>query len=358
MYGIALAAFLALQASPAPPDVLQTIAVTPADQVMTIPDPLREEFEKKVLSTRSPEQRLYRLVDFMLKPDGLGLSYQADANNTVAESYRTRKVNCMAFTMMSLALARAAGLESYAQQINKVMAWDLTGDVVSQSLHANTVVLIGTRKYMLDIAVGSLAQTVIENKISDTHLLALFYGNRAMQYLISGDLASASLWQSEALRHDNKDATLLNNAGVLRQRLQDTTSAERLYLKAIEINSGLGSAVANLVALYRQRGDIKQANVWQQVANRSLRRDPFYHFSQGRNEEVGGNLGAAATHYRRAIGLRGDEPIFHFYLARVYYKLGNLHEADSELLMAQNLSKGVDQLRYQAKRNAMRKEMH
>lgn len=348
------------QDAPASPPAMVDVQSTPvpAERVLAIPQGLREEFQAKVLSTKSPELRLYRLVDFMLKPEGLGLHYKPNANHTVEESYRTREVNCMAFTMMALALAREAGLNAHAQQIDKVMAWDMTGDVVTQSLHANVVVNLGTRKYMLDIAVGNLAQPVVDYKISDEHLLALFYGNRAMDLLVAGRLQEASRWQDEALRHDQHDATLLNNAGVLRQRLHDPVGAERLYLKAVELNPGLTSAVANLVALYRQRGDIRQANVWRQHADRLLKRDPFYQFAQGRREEDAGDFPDAIRHYKRAISLYGSEHLFHFYLARAYFKQGSLHAADSELILAQRLSVGADQQRYQAKRVALQKMMN
>jgi len=354
MLNILFAAALALQplsnshASPG-----QTIPPLP-EQVMAIPDALRDEFRQKVLTTKSPEQRLYRLIDFMLKPDGLGLQYMANATNTVAESYRTRQVNCMAFTLMAVALAREAKLPAYAQQIDKVMAWNMTGDVVSQILHANAVVLVGKRRYMVDIAVGSLSAPVVDYQINDEHLLALFYSNRAMELQTEGRLADAMIWQSEALRHNQTDATLWNNAGVLNQRMGNLTNAEHMYLNALEKNPRLSSALSNLVALYRQRGDLGLANHWQRQSEKVLSKDPYYQFVQGRRNETAGDYQGAINYYRRAISLYKQEHVFHFFLARAYSRLGYLREADSELSIAQRLSSGADRQRYQAKRDALR----
>lgn len=359
MLSYLLAGLLALQPVAASEESSRMVTTPPApEQVLAIPDELREEFAQKVLRTKFPEQRLYRLVDFMLKPEGLGLTYQPDATNTVEESYRTRQVNCMAFTMMAVALARGAGLTAYPQQIDKIMAWDLSGDVITQSLHANAVVIIGVRKYMLDIAVGNLSQPVVDYRIDDAHLLALFYGNRAMSLLVAGKLQDADRWQSEALRLDQMDATLLNNAGVVRQRLRDTASAERFYLKAVALNPRLNSAIANLVALYRERGDIRQANAWQQQGDRVLRRDPYYQYAQGRREEEAGDYANAIKFYRRAISLHGDEHVFHFSLARAYLKSGNLQDADDELVAAQRLSVGATSSLYAAKRVALQRLRH
>lgn len=357
MFGLMLATALTLQPIAHPGvHAEQAASMVPPplpEQVLAIPDGLRSEFRRKVLDTKSPEQRLYKMVDFMLKPDGLGLKYKPDATNTVAESYSSRQVNCMAFTMMAVALAREAGLPAYAQQIDRIMAWNLTGDVVTQSLHANAVVTVGTRKYMLDIAVGDLAAPVVDYRIDDEHLLALFYGNRAMELLTAGHLPEAMTWQEEALRHDQHDATLLNNAGVLRQRLGDTSDAEKLYLKAVEMSPNLTSTLANLVALYRQRGDIRQAYFWQHQANNVLRRDPYYQFAQGRRDEDAGDYQSAIGYYRRAISLYKREHVFHFSLARAYYRVGRLRDADSELGIAQQMSNGADRMRYQAKRDAL-----
>lgn len=351
-----LAVGLALQSTPvvAGAKVEQVPLPPPASQVLAIPDEMREAFREKVLVTRSPEQRLYRLVDFMFKPDGLGLKYTPDVTSTVAESYRTRRVNCMAFTMMAVALAREAGFVAYAQQIDRVMAWDLTGDVVTQSLHANAVVVLNGRKFMLDIAAGRLSAPVMDYRISDEHLLALFYGNRAMEALAGGHVAEALTWQQEALRQDQGDATLWNNAGVLRQRLGDPAAAESMYLEALKRDSSLTSALSNLVAFYQRQGHLRKAHYWQQYAERALRRDPYYQFTQGRRDEAAGDYRGAIGYYKRAISLYKREHLFHFYLARAYYEMGSLKNADQELGLAAVLSEGTDQQRYQAKQDALR----
>lgn len=354
MLNVLFAAILALQSTGATDAALVQVAPPPPEQVLAIPDALRDEFRRKVLTTKSPEQRLYRLIDFMLKPEGLGLQYRSDATNTVAESYRTRQVNCMAFTVMAVALAREAKLPAYAQQIDKIMAWNMSGDVVTQILHANAVVVVNERKYMVDVAVGSLSAPVVDYQISDEHLLALFYGNRAMELQAVGRLADAMIWQREALRHDQTDATLWNNAGVLNQRLGDWANAERMYLNSVKRDPHLSSALSNLVALYRARGESGLADHWQRQSEKVLSKDPYYQFSQGRRDEIAGDYAGAINYYRRAISLYKQEHMFHFFLARAYSRVGRLHDADSELSIAQRLSNGTNRQRYQAKREALR----
>lgn len=381
MSTLLLSASLALQSAPLPAPPVATeaapmtvfapsaSAVAPPEpsQVMAIPDELRNAFETRVLdATHSPEQRLRQMIAFMFDKDGLGLRYRADTTNTIAESYRTREVNCLSFTLMAVALSREAGLKAQGQQINRVMAWSLIGDVVTQNLHANTVVTIKDRNLMmkdgrdfvLDIASRDLngqEYLVTDYKVDDQHLLASFYGNRAMELLAAGRMADAQAWLDVALKLSPYDSIIWNNVGVLRLRTGDTAGAEEWFLRAAKQNPRLTSALYNLVALYHARGDSKNAVIWQERADRILRRDPYYQYSLGERHAQSGNYDDALRYYRRAISLHRDEPLFHFGLAQTYFQLGQSRRAGSELALARDLGGEKDHSRYQAKLDVLKR---
>jgi len=356
MFNALLAAGLALQtvpaataAAPVPMD-----PPPPPDRVMAIPDELREAFRTQVLDVaKAPESRLRRMVEFMLGEDGLGLQYEGDTTRTVAESYRTREVNCLSFTLMAVALAREAGLEAHGQQIDRVLAWNLIGDVVMQSLHANAVVTIHDRDFMVDIASNSFFSAVTDYKVEDEAMLASFYGNRAMELLADGRLPESREWLDMAMTLSPEDPKLWNNAGVLSQRIGDMAAAEGWFLRAAKQDPRLMSVLYNLVALYDARGDATRAAFWQGRADKILREDPFYQFSLGERTAQSGNYEGAIPYYRRAIALDDDEELFHFVLARAYVQLDKLGKAESELKAAYRLSAGSDRPRFQAKLDAL-----
>lgn len=351
-----LAAALALQSAPLVPRAPVSVSPPTAEQVMAVPAALHQEFRHKVLDvTALPERRLDKLIEFMFDKDGLALEYWPDATHTISESFQTRQVNCLSFTMMVVVLAREAGLPAYPQQIGRVLAWGMAGDVVMQSMHANAVVTAAGQRYMLDVAFNRLSSAVGDSRISDEHLLALFYGNRAMELLVAGRMSEAQTWQDEALRHDQGDATLWNNAAVVRQRMGDESGAERMLLLAVERDPRLSSALSNLISLYRANGDSKREAHWRHRAERVLRKDPYYQFSQGQRYEQAGDYLAAISFYRRAISLHQGEHLFHFVLARVYYRLGRSRDAGLQLNIAQQLSEGADRQRYQSKLEALRR---
>lgn len=378
MFGVLLAATLATSATPLPAGgaaagnpadaaVATAVAIPAPTQVMAIPDGMREAFHARVLATASsPELKLRRMVAFMLDEDGLGLKYRAEATNTVAEAYRTREVNCLSFTLVAVALAREAGLKAQGQQIDRVLAWNLVGDVVMQSLHANAVVTLRDRNlqvkdgrdFVLDIASSGLySQDYIVHgyKVDDTRLLGSFYGNRAMELMAHGDLEGAKAWLGQALALDPDEAVHWNNAGVLSQRMGDLVTAESRFLRAASRNPRLMSVLNNLVALYLDKGDATRASYWKDRADRVLRRDPFYQFSLAERNEEEGRYSDAVRYYRRAISLDGREGLFRFGLARAYARVGNLRGAASELDAAARLSsKDADRARFEQKLEALR----
>lgn len=381
LFNVMLATGLALQ-----PAAARTEAVTPAPapaaeagagaalaappppaQVLAIPEALRRDFQAHVLATTNvPELKLRRMVAFMLDKDGLNLRYKADATNSVAEAYRTREVNCLSFTLMAVALAREAGMKAQGQQIDRVLAWNLVGDVVMQSLHANAVITLKDRNlqvkdgrdFVLDIASSGLySQEYIVHgfKVEDDRLLASFYGNRAMELLAGGHVAAARAWLDQALELDPEEAVLWNNAGVLSQRMGDDAAAEARFLHAAARNPRLMSVLNNLVALYAGRGDATRAAYWKERADHVLRRDPFYQYSVAERSAEAGNYEEAVRYYRRAIALDSRERLFHFGLARAYTYLGKLGPAAKELDAAVKLSpEDVDRERFQAKLDALR----
>lgn len=355
MFSVVLATVLALQIVPAPAAEPVPLDRPPSpEQVLALPEELERDFRELVVaSTRSPEQRLNRLTDFMFDESGLALKYVPDATNTITEAYATREVNCLSFTLLFITLARKAGLQAYGQQIDRVVVWGLTGDMVMQSMHANAVATFDGRKFVADVAADGLSAPAANFRVSDEQLLALFYSNRAMELLTTGHVSEAQAWLDMALAQNGNDATLLNNAGVLGQRKGDVAGAERSYIRALEENPLLTSAYSNLIALYRAKGDSTRAEDWQQRAGKVLRKDPYYQFTLGRQQEKSGNYAEAIGLYRKAIRINGREPLFHFGMARVYYQLGQSRQAGAELIRARDLSGKEDRIRFQAKLDAL-----
>ena len=357
MNGVLLAMMLALQGTAQAPAGTAAEMPPPPEQVMAMPAELRARFRKEVVdATPFPEARLQRLVSFVFGNSGLGVEYKPDATHTVAESFASRQVNCLSSTMLVVALAREAGLRADGQQVDRIMTWGASGSTVIQSKHVNAVVRITEkREFVVDVdGEGDLPIRDAPDPMSDTHLLALFYGNRAMELLLEDRLAEARLWLDAAFRQEPGDPGLLNNAGVLSLREGDAAGAEEYFLKAISRNPQELSALSNLVQLYRKQGDSREA-YWRTRADEILSADPYYQFTLGREHELAGRYEEALKQYNKAVRLNRSEPRFRFGLARVHYLSGDYRKADRALEKAANLATGNERGQYQHKLAALRR---
>ena len=320
-----------MAADHAPPD--------PA-QVMAIPPELRDALHAAVTArSRSPEVRLQLLMDFLFdSTDGLGMTYDHAATLTVEEAWRTRKANCLTFTMLSLALAREIGIDAHAQRIDEVLSWRQENQHLVRSDHVNTGVRVLHRRFTIDVASDDIVTRDPPREIGDQALLAIYFSNRAMELAIDGDYAGAAPYMAVSLSLDPNSPGSLNNAGVVAMRAGDLPAAERHYRAALERDADHWGALANLSQLYECQGDTARAQPLRARSERVLARDPFHQFMTGHRAEAAGDYATAVDRYRRAVRLYPGEHRFHSALARALLHQGETRQAMRALTRARDLA--------------------
>lgn len=346
--------FAAMLAVSAPAMESDAIVVPPA-QTMALPPALRARLEEEVLAG-SPSQRvrLNRLLHLVFDDKGLGPVYQDDATESVEQAYATRSANCLSFTMTFLALARAAGLDAYPQEIPETLAWHQDNGIFYRVDHINAVVRIGDNGYVVDIAGDSVIALKERAHVSDQRLLAHFYNNLAMRDLEQDRIAPALQEMGTALELDPGFATNWSNAGVLYLRNGDEAAAERAYAKALALEPANTSALANMANLAERRGD--RAAQFRERMERLQQNDPFFHFLQAVEYEHAGDYLHAIEQYQRAVWLHGGEHRFYAAIARAYVLGGDMRHAIKALGRAESLSNGAVRDGYKSQIDAMRKQ--
>ena len=174
-------------------------SVTPAappmprpEQIMAVPPELHAQLQQQVIAAGGSERmRLERLAEFLFRKSGLGMEYSADATLTVEQAYRTRKANCLTFTLLTVALARESGLQAYAQELDDIVAGRVDDDIVYRFNHVNAGFTIGHSRFTIDVARDLVKARGPPKPISDQRLLALYYNNRAAELLAAASPAAA-----------------------------------------------------------------------------------------------------------------------------------------------------------------------
>ncbi|GAB2554917.1 tetratricopeptide repeat protein [Rhodanobacter koreensis] len=326
-YAAILAWSVAVPASVTP----VTPAVSPMprpEQVMAVPPELRTQLQQQVIDAGgSGRSRLERLTAFLFQKPGLGMEYSPGTTLTVEQAYRTRKANCLTFTLLTVALARESGLRAYGQELDDIVAWSVDDDIIYGFNHANAGITIGRSHFTMDVVRDLVMARDAPKPISDQRLLALYYNNRAAELLASASPAAATPYMAMALQLAPRYAGAWANAGVLYLSQGDPRAAERDYLKALTLDPENASALVNLVTLYRNNGDEAHRVIYERRIEKIQVKNPYFQFLQAEDEEKQGDYAAAVKHYQRAIRLYDGDSRFYFGLAHAYQQLGDERHA-------------------------------
>ncbi len=321
------------------------VAVPAPAQILALPGALRDDFHARVLDVEHGEaQRLQRLVDYLFAPELLGMQYQPDATYTVAEAYATRRANCLSFTLLTIALAREAGLDAYGQEIAETLAWRKVDQTIYRSNHVNAGVTVRRKRLTVDVAWDEVIATEPPRAIDDARLFAHYYNNRAVDLMQAGQLEAALAHAEASLAQDADFATSWSNLGVLRRPAGDDARARGDFEHALMLDPAHPGALSNLAMQRRRDGDSAGADALLRQLESVQSRDPLHQFMLALDAEQAGDFERAATHYRRAIKLHEGEHSFHFGLARVYLHLGRDRAAARELERARALSEDTERL--------------
>jgi Flp pilus assembly protein TadD len=325
--------------------------------VMALPPALRARLQAEVLDGATTEgERFERLVRFVRDPQGLAMRYREDATRSVAAAYETREANCVTFTLLFLAMAKAADIEARPQRVRRILSWHQDGNTLYLSGHIIVRVRVGNRNYAVDFTGSTAIARDPPETISEPELLGHYYNNLAMSHLMREDVAAAQRLMSIALELDPAFASHWSNAGVIHVHTGDVAAAGRAYAEALARDPEETGALFNSIGLAQRNGDRQRADALQRRLDRAQARDPLHHFLRGTTLENAGRAAEAIAHFRKAIALRPQEPRFHAALARAHALHGDIRSAGRALRQAIALSEGASRENYQSRLQALQQD--
>lgn len=334
----AMAAALALNAS-AP-----SLEMPSWEDVIAVPADLHPQFDAYALKQRyGPQERVQRIVEFMLGPEGVALQYDLDTTRTVAETLHSRRGNCLSFTLTFVTLARQAGVDAYVQETDHVLVSlqqagaGREGNTVYRAGHVNVGVRIRGQRFVIDFDRSIVATARPPKAITDQRALAHYYNNRGAEQMASGSHSTARAFFDAAITLEPDFVSPWNNLGVLHLRNGEPQAAERAYLAALARAPKFVSTLSNLTGLYQQLGEDAKLAAYQRRLIAVQKRDPFHYFLLGMQHESRGDNAQALAQYQRAIGLHRGEPQFYLAAARIYGRLGEPKQAQRARTRAQAL---------------------
>ncbi|MCX2780905.1 tetratricopeptide repeat protein [Microbulbifer thermotolerans] len=304
------------------------IAQLPEHDLLTLAPEIRE-YLATIAPGASPRQRLLALIQAFESRE-FRVEYDADSTLSATETYRQQRGNCLAFTLMMVAMARELGAEAYFNQVDVPPVWshdEAQTFVVYR--HINMVSESARGRRVVDFNLDAYDPLYDQRKLSDTDAFAQFYSNRGIELMKRNEREEAFRYLRKALQLRPEDSSLWSNLGALYSRYGYYDEAEQSYRKALALRPNNLVAISNLERLYRHNGRKELADYYAQRARYHREHNPYYLFYQARNAYEHGEYRRAKQQLRRALWQYEDDHRFHFLMGLTNYRLGAL-EASKE----------------------------
>ena len=281
---------------------LDSVALVDDKDVLAV-SPEMEAFLAAYVQGGSNEFLRFRQLAFaIINENTFGLEYD-EKTRTASETFRLRRGNCLSFSNMFVAMARAAGLDAEFQEVDIPPAWTFRDDAFVLNRHVNVVVDLGTYGVQaVDFNIDDFKTSYDRWTIPDSRAKAHFYNNMGVESLNAGDTARALAYFRRALvDHDRRFAAAWTNLGILYLREGHPDDAEAAFLQALSVKPKDLVAMSNLANFYENHGQPEQAEIYHKKVTQHRQKNPYYRYYLARELFLSGDYDEAIKHLRYAI---------------------------------------------------------
>lgn len=345
LFGAALAP--GAETSPSTPEPPAEAAAAPyrppedPQELLRVDDAMREHFARRVNGAPTEFERLRRLVDAILEPEGLRFLYAPGHTADARETFRRRRGNCASYAFLIVAVAREFGLDARFQSVESDTRWERLGDVVIAARHLDVLVTINDGAFVIDPEPNAAnGNKYAMRVITDETAFSLFYCNTGVEHLVRGKPAEARRYLTLATRMDPRYAPAWSNLGTLSARHGDLQAAKAEFKRSLDLDLRGEVALDGYVTVLRRLGtpdDLRQADKLERRAQAVRARNPYRQQVDALRAVERGDLATAEKLLRRAIKLKGDEPEFYLQWSAVLQRLGRTDESRRALAKLEKL---------------------
>ena len=145
--------------------------------LLRVDEEMRRYFAGRVPRVSSAAAKVDAIVAAILERDGLAFFYLAEGNFDAREAFRRRQGNCMAFSLLLMAVVREFRLTAHFNEVCTGPQWSRVGRLVAEIHHLNVVVRTGTGSVVVDLLPlpGPGGGGVASQPVADERAFAMFY---------------------------------------------------------------------------------------------------------------------------------------------------------------------------------------
>lgn len=309
--------------------------------ILAISDELKNALDAQIRPIRNQENRTNKLHDLLFGPNGIGynIKYNAEKTYTADETFKTLRGNCISLSSLFVASARYVGLKAQFQTATVPRDWEKEDSFYVVPGHVNVAITLANREGILVEFLGTYrSKNLKSKKISDERALAEYYNNIGMEFLTEGKYGHAVAYLEKSTKTYSKLAFTWSNLGVAYKKQKQYIKAEAAYSKALDLSPNDQSTIKNLYVLYSATDQKDKAKKYKELANNYAKKNPYYLAKLAAQSYNTHDYKTAQKLLRKAIKKKPEEEIFHFQIARTYFKQGKLKKAETHLTKAKDLA--------------------
>jgi tetratricopeptide (TPR) repeat protein len=318
--------------------------VAPDVDVLALPPAAEPVLDAALAGKHSKQARTEAIGGLFVPGGGLDMHYETMATGTAAETFDTRRGNCLAYTHLFIAMARSRGIDARYREVLGVPQWQSAGDYVMLNRHIAAYGEFGHGgSYVADFGFLYESERNFGRVVSDDRARAQHFNNLGAAALVHGDVADAERLFGRGLTIDRGVNYLWTNLGTAHLRDGDPRGAEMAFQQALALIPWDVTALNQLTRLYSGIGRDDLAAIYRQRSEGALRQNPYQQFAWAIEARKAGDLDKAANYLRRATNREPEEIYFWLELAQVDVLRADGRAAKRDLYRAQALAQTVEQ---------------
>ncbi len=303
-------------------------------------DAMRTYVQDVVSDTRLSSARFQQLYDRLVQDGYFKAVYSANSTLTAAEAFEVRGGNCLSYTNMFVALARAAGLDAHYQVVEVPPAWDADAGFLIRYTHINVLIR------HIRMPHGDSGDLVVDfnsvlpdpvyphRQVSDAYAESLYYANKAVALMRSDRPRKAFAHLRRAIAVDPDNADLWINLGAFYATQRAFEASLESYRVALQLDPHSRAALSGIARSYANAGDQKMAALYEEKVRHYRERNPYYHYALAQAAFASADYRRSLDDIDAAIALKRHVPRFHLLKGLIQLHLGLSDEAAKSMSRA------------------------
>ena len=320
----------------------QAALVTTSQQDLFALDPsLVAELGSTKLQKAPVEDRIRYVVDTLASTTDRPFIYNAGLSTVAAETWRTRRGDCLSLTVLAFAMAQELRLPVTMQELLSTVLFDRRGNVDYRVGHVNlyidrsmtndgSISTSGRRGVVVDFepSYGSNRQGLA---LSARGILARYYNNLGAAYLAKADWPRAYAHFKAAMLSDADFSAAAANLAWLYWNQGFAAAAERVLTQTAATSAQPDASLRALHRLLLVQGRQEEAARYRSLFETRQKQEPYYWIDRGLAQLKEGDSRGAIRSLEFAQTLATGFSELHQYLAIAYLQVGKPDKAQEQL---------------------------